>query len=63
MCVYVFYDIYEYKMSPYAFIQHHYRNIAHTMFMFLAYANKHGHHFRALQKMLPLDWTICTETS
>ncbi len=41
----VFHDIYEYKMSPYAFIQHHYRNSAHTMFMFLAYANKHRHHF------------------
>lgn len=36
-----FHDVYEYKMNPYGFIQHHYRTIAHTIFMFLAYANKH----------------------
>ncbi len=55
-------DGYEYKMSPYGFIQHHYRTIAHTIFMFLAYANKHWHNLCSY-KMLPLDWTICTETS
>ncbi len=44
----VFRDVYEYKMSPYGFIQHHYRTIAHTIFMFLAYANKHWHNLCSL---------------